>query len=155
MNKAFCRENDSLAPPSCPECGTLGMQVSTETLAAHVNPSDTDTLCEPSYWCSHATCQVAYFDLLERTITVAKAHHLIWPKDPIAPLCPCTGLFCVDVETDLQEGTPLRVRRAIEHAEKKNGSCGLASPDGRACTAAVLQYYMRRQSGSTIRQRSQ
>ena len=51
-----------------------------------------ESLAEPGSFCETDTCPVAYFDLFERTIPVAEARGLFWPKDPTGPLCNCHGL---------------------------------------------------------------
>ncbi|MFM9195833.1 MAG: hypothetical protein ACKOWG_08840, partial [Planctomycetia bacterium] len=101
MNKAFGKEPDASLPPRCPRCGGDGVQVGPETLRAHVVPARADSLAEPAYWCPGEACDVAYFDLLERTVAVADASLVYWPKDPGGPLCCCHGLTVEDVDADL------------------------------------------------------
>ena len=146
MNKAFCKEPDSTAPPRCPACGTEGTQVAVETLAAHVDPAAAEALAEPAYFCPGDTCSVAYFDLLERTISTAAARGLFWPKDPTGTLCGCHGLTVDDVDRDLAEGVPTRVREVVRRAGEPGAACGVMSADGRSCVARVQRYYMRRRT---------
>jgi hypothetical protein len=144
MNKAFCKEPDSSLPPQCPRCGGDGVQVGPETLRAHLEPAAVESLAEPAYWCGGDSCPVAYFDLLERTVAAADARGLYWPKDPHGPLCCCHGLTVEDVDADLAEGSPTRVRKVVQQASQPGATCGTTSPDGRPCTARVQRYYMRR-----------
>ena len=146
MNKAFCKEPDSTAPPRCPACGTEGTQVAVETLAAHVDPAAAEALAAPAYFCPGDTCSVAYFDLLERTISTAAARGLFWPKDPTGTLCGCHGLTVDDVDRDLAEGVPTRVREVVRRAGEPGAACGVKSADGRSCVARVQRYYMRRRT---------
>lgn len=143
MNKAFCKEPDTTLPPRCPRCGNEGVPVSPETLAAH---SSADTLGEPAYFCNTDACDVAYFDLLERTMSVAESRGLCWPKDPHGPLCGCHGLTVDDVDADLAEAVPTRVRAVVQQAGSPGAMCGIKSPDGRSCAARVQRYFMRRRA---------
>ena len=147
MNKAFCKEPDSSLPPRCPACGGDGVQVGPETLAAHVPPGTAETIAEPAYFCGGDTCPVAYFDLLERTIAASNAHGLPWPKDPAGPLCACHGLTIDDVDRDLAEGVPTRVREVVRKAGEPGAACATTSADGRSCVARVQRYYMKRRAG--------
>ena len=144
MNKAFCKEPDSSLPPRCPRCGADGVQVGPETLRAHLEPARVESLAEPAYWCPGDSCEVAYFDLLERTVAAADARGLSWPKDPAGPLCSCHGLTVDDVDADLAEGAPTRVRAVVQKAALPGAACAVKSPDGRSCVARVQRYYMRR-----------
>jgi len=143
MNKAFCKEPDSSLPPRCPRCESDGVPVAAETLAAHLQPIAAETLSEPTYWCATDTCPVAYFDLLERTVAVGEASGVYWPKDPDGPLCCCHGLSVDDVDTDIAEGAPTRVRTVVQKAGQPGAACAIKSPDGRSCVARVQRYYMR------------
>jgi bacterioferritin-associated ferredoxin len=144
MNKAFCKEPDTSVPPRCPACGNEGLQVSAETLHAHAAPADAAALGEPAFWCGTDRCDVAYFDLLERTIGVAAARGLHWPKDPAGPLCACHGLTVDDVDRDIAEGTPTRVREVVRKAAEPAAACAAVTADGRPCVARVQRHYLRR-----------
>jgi hypothetical protein len=91
---------------------------------------------------------VAYFDLLERTISAAAAHGLPWPKDPAGSLCGCHGLTVDDVDADLAEGAPTRVKAVVQLAGQAGAECVIKSPDGRPCVARVQRHYMRRRAES-------
>ncbi len=146
MNKAFCKEPDTAAPPRCPGCGHDGTQVAEATLRAHVPPDLADGLAEPAYFCGTDTCAVAYFDLLERSVPAAQAGGLCWPKDPSGPLCACHGLTADDVEADLAEGAPTRVREVVRRAALPEAACAAHSADGRSCVARVQKFYLRRRA---------
>jgi hypothetical protein len=146
MNKAFCKEPDSAVPPLCPRCGNEGTPVTQETLRAHLPPGSVESLGEPAYFCGTDACDVAYFDLLERSIPAADVRGLFWPKDPQGPLCCCHGLTVDDVDADLAEGVPSRVREVVRKAALPEAGCPVTSPDGRPCAARVQRYYMRRRA---------
>jgi hypothetical protein len=120
------------------------VQVGPETLRAHLDPAGVATLAEPVHWCPGESCDVAYFDLLERTVAVVHAHGLTWPKDPAGPLCSCHGLTVEDVDADLAEGAPTRVRAVVQKAGAPGAVCAVSSPDGRSCVARVQRYYVQR-----------
>lgn len=146
MNKAFCKEPDTSLPPRCPRCGANGVQVTVETLLRHLRDPAAEPLGEPAYFCGTDACEVAYFDLLERCVDVAAARGLCWPKDPAGPLCSCHGLTVDDIDADLDDGTPTRVRRVVQAASRPDAACGTNSPDGRSCAARVQKHYMRRRA---------
>lgn len=143
MNKAFCKEPDPDQPPRCPRCAAAGVPVGEQTLRAHVAPAVATGLGEPAYWCVTDSCPIAYFDLLERTVAVDAARGLYWPKDPAGPLCCCHGLTADDVDADLAEGEPRRVRAVVAQAARPDAACATKSPDGRSCVARIQRYYMR------------
>jgi hypothetical protein len=147
MNKAFCKEPEQSARPLCPTCGAEGQVVTEATLRAHVPAGDAETLAEPVAWCDTERCPVAYFDSLERTIAVERATGIHWPKCPTGVLCQCHGLTCEDVDADLAEGEPRRVREIVRRAGEPGAECALRSADGRSCVARVQRIYVRRRSG--------
>ena len=147
MNKAFCKEPEQSGRPLCPRCGAEGQVVTVATLEAHVSAGDAGTLAEPVAWCDTETCPVAYFDSLERSIDVGRASGIHWPKDPAGVLCACHGLTCEDVDADLAEGEPKRVRGIVRRAGEPGAECSLRSADGRSCVARVQRVYVRRLSG--------
>ena len=144
MNKAFCKEPDASAPPRCPACGNEGAQVAPDTVRAHTAAAD--SLAEPAYFCATDACDVAYFDLLERTVPVAAACGLPWPKDPDGTICACHGLTADDVDADIAEGVPTRVREVVRKAGLPDAACATRSADGRSCVARVQRHYVRRRA---------
>ena len=135
MNKAFCKEPDDSRPPQCPRCGNEGVRVEPATLAAHVTAAASERLGEP-----------AYFDLLERTVAAGDARGLPWPKDPDGPLCACFGLTADDIDADIAEGVPTRIREVVRKAALPDAACGTRSADGRSCVARVQRAYVRRKA---------
>lgn len=146
MNKAFCREADETRPPRCPHCGVEGLRVEAATLAAHVAAAAAESLGEPAYYCGTDACDVAYFDLLERTVAIGAARGLPWPKDPAGTLCACHGLSPDDIDADLAEGVPTRVREIVRQAGLPDAACATVSADGRSCVARIQRLYMRRRA---------
>jgi hypothetical protein len=154
MNKAFCKEPDSAVPPRCPRCGNEGAPVTGETLLAHVAPEVAESLGEPAYFCGTGACDVAYFDLLERMVATGDASGLPWPKDPDGPLCACHGLTADDIDADIADGVPTRVREVLRKADLPDAACGTRSADGRSCVARVQRAYVRRKAALAVRGQS-
>jgi hypothetical protein len=143
MNKAFVREPDDNGQRHCPSCGSIGVAVSDETLAAHLTDDARGELGDPSFYCPFARCSVAYFDLFDRTAPVAALRDAAYPKDPTAPLCRCFGLTIDDVEEDVRAGSVERIRAVVQRAKTPDAYCHIASPDGRCCVPEVQRYYFR------------
>ena len=142
MNKAFVREPEEKRD-RCPSCGTTGIAVFDVTLNAWLGPEQRQQLSEAACFCSHETCDVAYFDGFDRVIPAAEMATPVWPKDREAPVCPCFGLKCSDIQADIDEDSVARVRQTIQRAQSDEARCGTMSPSGQSCVAAVQKCYMR------------
>ena len=147
MNKAFVKESEDNGD-RCPACGSMGRTVYRETIAAQVVEGASEDVADPAFFCSHATCDVAYFDRFERQIAIDQFVQPVYPKDPEAPICPCFGLTCAEIEADVDEGVVTRVKTHLERAQSKEARCWTQSPDGQSCVAAVQQYFMRLRGGA-------
>lgn len=143
MNKAFVREPDDNGERRCPACGSIGVVVTSETVAAHLREEACRELGEPAFYCPYPRCSVAYFDLFDRAAPVEALIDAAYPKDPAAPLCRCFGLTIDDVEEDIREGTVRRIRALVERSKTAEAHCHLAAPDGRCCVPEVQRYYFR------------
>ena len=146
MNKAFCKEPDAAEPARCPDCGHEGLPVAVETVRRHAESGRVESLGEPVYFCPTETCGIAYFDLLERSIAAVAAHDLFWPKDPAGPLCSCHGLSLDDVDADIAEGVPTRLREVVRKAGEPGATCAVRAADGRPCVARLQKYFLRRRA---------
>jgi hypothetical protein len=148
MNKAFVRDPD-VTDPLCPACGSTGEAVDWETIAALVRA---DILApaapltrDAAYYCPLATCDVAYFDGLNRKVGVESLIRPCYPKNAAAPICPCFGLTLDDIDRDLTEGAPTRTRAAVKRASTDEADCVHRNLSGRSCAADIQRYYVRRQ----------
>ncbi len=149
MNKAFVREPDDTGAAHCPKCGSLGSDVIRETMAAHVTAEAAGQLSEAAFFCPFPRCEVVYFDRFDRTATVDALVQPVWPKDPSAPLCGCFGLTAEDIDADVREGTPRRVRELLAKSKTDQARCRILSASGQCCLTEVQRYYMKqRQAGS-------
>ena len=143
MNKAFLRDSDD-TEIRCPLCGAAGQSVPEAALAVYLPAEARSRLGSTVYFCDTPTCDAVYFDAVE---DYAKASELLqpaWPKDPDAPLCACFGLTRDDIEQDLAEGTPRRVREIVAKAKTDAAQCSRKAASGRSCVAEVQKYYLRR-----------
>lgn len=145
MNKAFIKEPDS-TEANCPRCQSVGVPVGPVTLGSQLDEVTLKGIAEHAFFCPSATCDVAYFDAFERVVLCGSLRKPAYPKDPTAPLCACFGLTCDDVERDLDEGTPTRVRALLAKAKSPEARCQSQSASGQPCVAEVQRYYMRRNS---------
>ena len=100
-------------------------------------------IADSAFFCPHPTCEVAYFDQFEQTVPVASLSAPVYPKDPDAPICPCFGLTCEDIEADVAEGAVTRVKAHLERARSDGACCTTKAADGRSCVPAVQRYFMR------------
>lgn len=145
MNKAFVRESDA-TDVLCPECGAVGEPVPRVTLAAQLNEALSARLLDSALFCPTPTCPVAYFDAFEGKVSANELPSAIYPKDPAAPICSCFGFTTDDIETDLTEGTPRRIRELLAKSKSAEAHCLTASPTGRTCMPEVQRYYFRRKA---------
>ncbi len=141
MNKAFVREPDQTVE-RCPRCGSVGQAVGRETMQAHLPDDVRDQLSEPASFCPLPQCEVAYFDMFERSVTTESLLKPVYPKDPDAPICACFGLKCEDIDADIQEGAVTRVKALIEKAQSDEARCAANAANGQSCVPAVQRYYM-------------
>jgi len=146
MNKAFVREPDT-SEVNCPLCGGIGEEVQRVTIESHVPPDALRPLAATAYFCPTPSCLVAYFDAFETTVATGDLKQPIFPKDASAPLCPCFGLTREDVEADIADGTPRRIRELLTKSKSSAARCQTAAPTGRCCLPDVQKYYFKLRGG--------
>jgi molybdate transport system substrate-binding protein len=145
----FQQVSELIHVPGVTFVGTIPIEVQPVTFFAGAlttntsQPEAASALAESAYFCPFARCDVAYFDMFERTIGVESLTAPVYPKDPEAPLCPCFGLTMDDVETDVAEGIPRRIRDLLAKSQSPAAYCLTASPSGQCCMAEVQKAYMR------------
>jgi hypothetical protein len=145
MNKAFVRDSDD-TEIRCPLCGAAGQAVPETALARYLSPEARQKLGSTVYFCETPTCEAVYFDTVEDYATEAEMLRTCWPKDPTAPLCACFRLTRDDIEADLAEGSPRRVREIVAKAKGPEAQCSVMAASGRSCVGEVQKYYLRRWS---------
>ena len=148
MNKAFVREPDS-TEHYCPRCGSQGETVGAETLGAWLTDEQRRGLAEPASFCPSPHCDVVYFDAFERFILAGAISRPVYPKDPAAPLCACFGLTAEDIQQDVREGSPTRVKAIIQKAASPAAHCAWMAANGRSCIPYVRKYYLQCRQGTS------
>lgn len=152
MNKAFVNDDDGGSHDRCPKCDSQGVLVGTETLDAFLPAAIRSSMSDSAYYCPTPHCEVVYFDEFERTILHEQIEKPIYPKDPEAPICGCFGLTRDDIEADLREGAPRRVKEIIAKSEGPEAHCASASASGECCVPEVKRYYLRRKEAGEGRE---
>jgi len=142
VNKAFVKEPEEHGD-RCPSCDSVGRQVFQVTLRSHLAEEESARFRDSAYFCPLPTCEVAYFDKLERTVSTDCLQRPVYPKDPSAAICPCFGLTCDDIEADVAEGGVTRLKAHRQQADSPEASCAKLSPDGQSCIGVVQRYFMR------------
>jgi len=142
MNKAFVREVDATYE-RCPLCSGIGIAVDPDTVAAWIKPECPIPLRDGVHFCPVATCNVVYFDSLERCLLQRDVIRPVYPKDPSAPVCGCFGFQLSEVEDDLAEGTLERTRAHVQRAKGPEARCRTMSPNGQCCIEDVQRYYFK------------
>lgn len=146
MNKAFVREPDDDGRAFCPRCGTLGVAVNSGPLDTHIRPESRAKMLDAAWFCGFPRCEVAYFNLFGTVVQTDELKGPIYPYDANAPICACFGLNYDDVEADVREGTPTRIRQVLARSKSAEAQCHTLAADGRSCTGAVQELYMRLRS---------
>jgi hypothetical protein len=147
MNKAFVREPDT-TDVLCPRCGASGVAVVRAAFETHVPAEARRSLAASTYFCPTPTCQVAYFDSFEAVVAVEALVRPVFPKDPGAALCACFGLTMDDVEADVADGTPTRIRQLLAKSKGPEARCEELSATGWSCIPDVQRCYFKLRSGT-------
>lgn len=143
MNKAFVKEPEFDGRAFCPRCGTLGVAVGEGPLDAHIRPDSRMKMQDAAWFCGFARCDVAYFNIFEAVVTVDELKSPIYPKDLDAPICACFGLTYDDVEADVREPQPTRIRALLAKSKTSDARCQTLAADGQCCMKTVQELYMK------------
>jgi hypothetical protein len=127
----------------CPRCGAPGIAALRAAFETHVPVDARRALAASTYFCATPTCSVAYFDAFEAVVEASSLARPVYPKDPSAPLCACFGLTLDDVEDDVAEGTPRRIRELLAKSKTPDARCEELSPTGRSCIPDVQRSYFK------------
>ena len=147
MNKAFVKEPEFDGRAYCPRCGQLGTSVQAVTLDAFVQQAARGDLGDDAWFCGFERCEVAYFNLFESTVGTDQLLRSVYPKDLHAPICGCFGLQMSDIEEDVAEGHPSRLRELSERSRSDEARCQSAAADGRCCMQEAQRIYFRLRGG--------
>ncbi len=148
MNKAFVREPEFDGKAYCPRCGSLGEAVCQPALDHHVQEPFRSRLGDAAWYCGFAKCEIAYFDLFESSVVASELRAAVYPKAPDAPICACFGFTIEDIEADVADGTPTRIRELLEKSKSPQANCRVLAADGQCCMREVQRLYMLQIGGS-------
>lgn len=143
MNKAFVREPDSDGRVFCPRCGALGLVVGAEPMDTHVRPESRAKMQGAAWACSFARCEVVYFNQLETFVTVDELKGPIYPNDLDASICACFGFTYDDVEADVRDITPTRIRSLLAKSQSDEARCQTLAVTGQCCMGEIQRLYMK------------
>ena len=133
MNKAFVREPEDDGRAYCPRCKSLGVPVESGPLDTHIRAELRGKIRDAAWFCSFPRCDVAYFNQFDAVVTMDELKAPVYPYDPNAPICACFGLTYDDVEADVRDGTPTRIRELLAKSKSPDARCQTLAADGRCC----------------------
>jgi len=107
-----------------------------------MRPALRSRLEETAWFCAFARCDVAYFDLFERLVTIDHLRSPVYPKDVDAPVCACFGFSLDDIEDDVRQGTPTGIRNLLARSKSDEAHCRVLAADGRCCLREVQRLYI-------------
>jgi len=144
VNKAFIREPEDDGRAYCPHCKSLGVPLDTSApLDTHIRPGSRAKLRDAAWFCNFPRCDVAYFNQFDAVVLMDELNASVYPYDADAPICACFGFTYDDVEADVREGRPTRIRELLARSKSSEARCSALAPDGRCCMSAVQELYMR------------
>lgn len=143
MNKAFVREPEFDGRVLCPQCGALGVAVAAPTLDSYVREDSRRRLGDSAWFCNFARCDVAYFDQLEAVVEVDELTTPIYPKDLDAPICPCFSFTLDEIEADVRDTKPRRIRELLAKSQSSAARCASLAADGQCCLPEVQRLYVK------------
>jgi hypothetical protein len=146
MNKAFVREPDDDGRAYCPRCKTLGVPVNGGPLDTHIRPEARAKMLDSAWFCGFYRCEVAYFNQFGGVVHTDELKTPVYPKDSNAPICACFGLKYEDVEADVDEPVPMRIRGVLARQKAGEAQCHTLAADGQSCMGALQELYMRLRS---------
>jgi hypothetical protein len=146
MNKAFVREPDDDGRGYCPRCKSLGIPVGPGPLDTHIRAELRAKMHDAAWYCDYSHCEVGYFNQFDAIVLVDELQSPVYPKDLDAPICACFGLTYDDIEADVRDGSPTRIRDLLAKSKSPAANCSTLAADGRPCIGAVQELYMKLRS---------
>ena len=143
MNKAFVREPETDGRAYCPRCQTLGTPVAAGPLDTHIRPESRSKMHDAAWFCGFGPCEVAYFNIFEGVVLTGELKWPVYPKDPDAPLCGCFGFGYAEVEADVRDGQPARIRQRLARSQSAAANCHTLAADGQCCIGHAQRLYMK------------
>ena len=75
--------------------------------------------------------------------SVNELQFAVYPKDATTPICACFGFTLEDIEADVRQGTPIRIRELLAKSKSADAQCHTLAADGRCCMREVQRLYMK------------
>jgi len=98
---------------------------------------------DTAWYCGYPRCEVAYFNLFESVVLVDELKKSVYPYDLDQPICACFGLDYDDIEADVHEQVPSRIKRLLEKSQSSDARCQTVAVDGQCCMRTVQRLYMK------------
>ena len=108
----------------------LGRPVEHGPLDTHIRTEFRNKVGDSAWFCPFPRCDVAYFNLFDAVVMMDELKAPVYPHDLDAPICACFGLTYDDVEADVSEGTPTRVRALLAKSQSPEARCARLPPMG-------------------------
>ena len=115
----------------CPECGTIGLNVSTRTMAHHMKEAwKWRPSAEHHYFCANPECDIVYFGDDDSLVSRLMLRTRVGVKDRgiEALLCHCFGIS----RGDFERNPSVRVF-VVEQTQAGRCSCETSKPSRRCC----------------------
>lgn len=143
VNKAFVREPDADARVVCPRCGSQGTVVGSGPIETYVRPESRSLLLDGAFYCVNAGCDVVYYNMFEQFVRVSELMSPAYPYDINAAICACFSFTYDDLEADVQDGEPTRIRALLAKSKTAEARCHIAAVDGQCCMREVQRLFMK------------
>ena len=144
MNKAFVREPDFDGRVFCPRCGSQALAIGSGPLDQYLTGTARRKFAETAYCCEFSRCDVVYFQPPDIVAMIDDLRRPAYPYDlDAAPLCACFGLNYDDIESDVRDGQPTRIRELLAKSKSTAAHCAALALDGRCCLTEVQRLYMK------------
>lgn len=143
MNKAFMKEPEQETRVFCPQCGNPAAEVTRAVLDRHISAAARGRLKDRGWYCGVQACDVAYFVEHGAIVFISELAHPVFPYDAKASLCSCFPFFWEDLELDLQDQIPTRIRALYKKSQSEDAHCSELAPDGQCCLKEIQKQYFR------------
>lgn len=148
MNKAFMKEPEQETRVFCPRCGNPAVEVSAAVLDRHISPPARSRLKDRGWYCGVSSCDVAYFIEHGSVVLISDLAHPVFPYDATASMCSCFPFFWEDLEDDVQDKIPARIRALYQKSQSEAARCSELAPDGQCCLKEIQKHYFRLKSSN-------
>jgi hypothetical protein len=84
-----------------------------------------------------------YFDVFDQVVCVEDLRAEVYPYSSVAPICACFGLTLEDIELDIREGQPIRIRELLKKSKTPEAACRQLALNGECCLKEVQRVYLK------------